>query len=186
MVIALQWFTMTTLPDGSVLAAGGGYDDIKSEVYDPATGAWSQTGDVPGANTGFTLTALLDGRALAVGGPETHHLYDPRSRTWRPTTTPAVVAIYATATQLQDGTVLVAGSDYCCSASSEVFDPSSETWQLTVNMVQRPRQHHSATLLNDGTVLAAGGYYEGPPCDEGSCTIYLLGSAEVFTPGAGS
>ena len=186
MAIGLPSFTMTTLLDGTVLAVGGGYEDVKSEVYDPATGVWSQTGDVTGANIGFTLTTLRDGRAFAVGGYETHHLYDPVSRTWRPTTTPQLVEFYGTATLLQDGTVLVAGSDSCCAfASSAVFDPSSETWQITANMVQRPRQHHAATLLNDGTVLAVGGYYEGPPCDEGSCTTYNLKSAELFTPSTG-
>src|SRR5262249_14625452 len=31
MVRGLPWFAMTTLPDGTVLAVGGGYDDITSE-----------------------------------------------------------------------------------------------------------------------------------------------------------
>lgn len=174
---------MTTLWDGTVLAAGGGYDDITSEVYDPSTGAWSQAGDVTGANEQFTLTALPDGRALALAGPGTHHLYDPVSRTWRTTAAPHINAYATTATLLQDGTVLMAGSNYCCSGSSDVFDPSTETWQLAGNMVQGPRQYHSAVLLNDGTVLAVGGHYDGPPCDEGTCTTYVLKSAEVFTPG---
>ena len=182
MVVALPWFTMATLQDGTVLASGGGYDNITSEVYDPIAGTWSQSGDVAGANQGFTLTVLADGRAFAVGGTGTHHLYDPVSRTWRVTAAPGVTAPYTTSTLVQNGTVLLAGTDYCCSASSAVFDPSSETWQLTGNMVQRPRQHHSAVLLNDGTVLSVGGYYEGPPCDEGTCTVYALKSAEVFTP----
>jgi len=186
MVMGLPSFTMTALQDGTVLAAGGTYDDIKSEVYDPVTGTWSQTGDVMGAKRGFTLTALPDGRALAVGGQQTHHLYDPVSRTWRPIAAPDVFVLATTATLLQDGTVLLAGSDFWDrSESSDVFDPSSESWQLTGNMVQRPRQNHSATLLNDGTVLAVGGAYEGEPCNEGLCTFYFLKSAEVFTPGAG-
>ena len=182
MVVALPWFTMATLQDGTVLASGGGYDNITSEVYDPIAGTWSQSGDVAGANQGFTLTVLADGRAFAVGGTGTHHLYDPVSRTWRVTAAPGVTASYTKSTLLQNGTVLLAGTDYCCSASSAVFDPSSETWQLTGNMVQRPRQHHSAVLLNDGTVLSVGGYCEGPPCDEGTCTVYALKSAEIFTP----
>jgi hypothetical protein len=183
MVIGRTWFTMTTLQDGTVLAAGGGYDNMTSEVYDPASGTWSQAGDVIGSSSRFTLTVLADGRVLAVGGWSTHHLYDPVSRTWRLTAAPHVTAFPTTATLLPDGTVLVAGSDYCCSGSSDVFDPSAEAWRLTGNMVQRPRLFHSAVLLDGGTVLAVGGYYEGPPCDEGSCTVYVLKSAEVFTPG---
>ena len=182
MVTTRPWFTMTTLQDGTVLAAGGGYEDITSEVYDPVTGSWSPAGDVTGAEVQFTLTALPDGRALAVGGPQTHHLYDPVSRAWRATAASHINAFFTTATLLPDATVLVAGTNYCCSASSDVFDPASETWQLTGNMVHQPRQHHFAALLDDGRVLAVGGYYEGPPCDEGTCTTYGVESVEVFTP----
>ena len=93
-----------------------------------------------------------------------------------------MTAYYTTATLLQDATVLVAGTDYCCSDSSDVFHSPTETWQLTGDLVQRPRQHHSAVLLNDGRVLVVGGYYEGPPCNEGTCTTYELQSAELFKP----
>jgi N-acetylneuraminic acid mutarotase len=184
MVQARPWFTMATLRDGTVLAAGGHYANITSEVYNPVTGTWSKksSATVTGAEQQFTLTVLRDGRALAVGGLYTHHLYDPISKTWRATAPPDVTAYFTTATLLQDATVLVAGTDYCCSASSNAFHPSTETWLLTGALVQRPRQHHSAALLNDGRVLVVGGYYEGPPCNEGTCTTYELQSAEIFTP----
>ena len=182
MVVALPWFTMATLLDGTVLAAGGGYDRITSEVYDPVSGTWSVAGPVPGANQQFALTALPDGRAFAVGGPDTHHLYDPVSQTWHAVSTTTNV-YFITATLLQDGTVLVAGTNYVATGGSAVFDPSTEIWQITGGMLQRPRQHHSAARLNDGTVLVVGGYFEGPPCDEGTCTVYTLSSAELFTPG---
>jgi hypothetical protein len=175
------FFKMVTLQDGTVLAAGGDFNNITSEVYDPGTGIWSPAGALLGANQQFTLTALPDGRAFAVGGPNTHHLYDPLSRTWRSVTT-RTDQFWLTATLLQDGTVLVAGTDYIATGGSAVFDPSTETWQITGGLLQRPRQHHSAVLLNDGTVLIVGGYYYGPPCDEGTCTGYTLGSAEIFTP----
>jgi hypothetical protein len=113
----------------------------------------------------------------------THHLYDPLSRTWRATAASHLNVYFTTATLLQGGTVLMAGTNYCCSGSSDLFDPLTETWKLTRNVLQRPRQHHSAVPLNDGTVLVIGGYYEGPPCDEGTCTPNPLSSAEIFTPG---
>lgn len=181
MAAALPWFTMATLQDGTVLAAGGGYDDITAEVYDPVSGAWSLAGALTGAEQQFTLTPLPDGRALAVGGPFTHHLYDPLTRTWRVTAQSHINAFFTTATLLLDGTVIVAGTNYS-GLGSDVFDPSTETWQVTGNLVQTPRQHHSAARLNDGKVLIVGGYYEGGPCDEGTCTVYTLGSAEIFTP----
>jgi N-acetylneuraminic acid mutarotase len=181
-----SWFTMATLHDGTVLAAGGTNANITSEVFSPSTGTWSKKSlaTVTGAYQQFTLTVLNDGRTLAVGGPYTHHLYNPTSKTWSATATPEATAYFTAAALLQDATVLHMGTDYCCSASSDVFNPSTGTWQQTGDLVQRPRQHHSAVRLNDGRVLVVGGYYEGPPCDnEGTCTTYELQSAEIFTPG---
>jgi hypothetical protein len=87
---------------------------------------------------------------------------------------------------VQDGTVLVTGITYptCCEPDAEVFDLTTETWQPTGIMLQRPR--HTSTLLPNGTVLFAGGSFEGPPCNEGTCTIYWLKSAEIFAPDGGS
>lgn len=55
-----------------MLVAGGfgasGNALFSSELYDPAVGAWSPTGDVQGAREEHTATLLPDGRVLAVGG----------------------------------------------------------------------------------------------------------------------
>jgi hypothetical protein len=177
----LPYLQLTPLQDGKVLAAGGTYDNITSQVYDPAIGAWAAAGGISDSRPGFTLTLLPDGRVLQVGITDTH-LYDPVNQTWTPTANPHGAKILTTATLLRDGTVLVAGGDR--GGSSEVFDPATQTWQLTGPMLHVPRQQHTATRLNDGTVLAAGGSYEGPPCDEATCTIYYVRSAEVFTPEA--
>ncbi len=63
------------LPDGRVLVAGGkraGGDptDILSsaEIYDPATGAWTETLDMRAARSSHTAVVLADGRVLVVGG----------------------------------------------------------------------------------------------------------------------
>ncbi len=89
-VIGRPWFTITTLEDGTGLAAGGGNDTLRARCTSPSPGS----GHKPAmcAPTRFTLTALPDGRALAVGGTSTRHLYDPLSRTWRVSAAPQVVA----------------------------------------------------------------------------------------------
>lgn len=53
-------------------------------------------------------------------------------------------------------------------------------------MLQWPGQLQTATVLFDATLRIPGGLFEGPRGDEGTCTIYLLQSAEILTPDAGS
>lgn len=81
-----------------------------------------------------------------------------------------------TATLLPDGRVLVAGGLGGGSgvASTEIFDPASESFVSGTSM-NAARTGHSATLLSNGKVLIAGGY-------NGS----YLASAELYDPVAKS
>jgi hypothetical protein len=81
--------TATLLGDGTVLIAGGQnpsnnmspYGVLSSaEVYDPATGTFSATGDLKIAHTAHTATLLLDGTVLIAGGqwsPGSAEIYRP-------------------------------------------------------------------------------------------------------------
>ena len=66
--------TATPLTDGTVLIAGGlgpflnPTDQTSAEIYNPATGAFSRTGDMTEAHWYHTATLLLDGRVLLTGG----------------------------------------------------------------------------------------------------------------------
>jgi N-acetylneuraminic acid mutarotase len=84
-----------------------------------------------------------------------------------------------TATLLSDGKVIVAGGTAHDSgvylSSTELFDPSSETW-ATTNSLNITRAYHTATLLPNGKVLVAGGLNN---------VAYALSSAEVFDPATG-
>jgi hypothetical protein len=74
------WHTLTLLPDGTVLTAGGETDSCNgnvcsfagsassAEVYDPTTGAFSSTGSMAAARQTQTATVLNDGRVLMAGG----------------------------------------------------------------------------------------------------------------------
>ena len=115
------WNTRTLLPDGKVLIAGGytnnGITD-SAELYDPATGTWSETGRLFGARTKHTATLLLDGTVLVAGGVteklaylKSAELYDPASGIWLDTARPNTGRYDHTATQLRDGSVLVAGGE---------------------------------------------------------------------------
>ena len=67
--------TVTLLPDGRVLVAGGHSSDTtgnsllaSAELYDPRTRSWSATAALLEARSGHAATLLLDGTVLVAGG----------------------------------------------------------------------------------------------------------------------
>jgi Kelch motif/Galactose oxidase, central domain len=68
------WHTNTALTDGTVLVAGGLYDDMSctgtdtAEIYDPASNSFSDTGRMTAARVIHTATLLQDGTVLLAGG----------------------------------------------------------------------------------------------------------------------
>jgi len=65
--------TMTLLPNGEVLVAGGVDDtftpSVSAELYDPATGTWTATGSMRTRRASHTATLLTNGQVLVAGGP---------------------------------------------------------------------------------------------------------------------
>jgi hypothetical protein len=160
------------LLDGRVLIVGGtegssGPELTSAELYDPATGTWTATGDMLRRPDGFSPTLLRDGRVLVgdvdhLGADDLVHgaeVYDPASGTWTATAKmvkradfPSDTAGWDTATLLGDGKVLLA--EY--RGAAQLYDPASRTWTATGKMIT-PRLGPTATLLSDGRVLVAGG-----------------------------
>ena len=180
--------TATLLSDGRVLVTGGlDYDFpqrvLKSaEVYDPATGTWSQTGDMGTVREFHTATLLANGKVLVVGGAGNvlYHqaeLYDPDTGTWSFTSPLAQPIAFQTATLLQDGEVLIAGGVLGggeVSRLAVLYDVANDLWNQTDNLAHR-RYLHTATLLPDGTVLVAGGFNYNPQ-------YHYLRNAELYDP----
>lgn len=81
------------------------------------------------------------------------------------------------AVRLPDGRVLVCGGTDGTDAlkSSELYDPSTETWTATGDMTTA-RRGHTATLLDNGKILVTGG-------TDGKAA---LATAEVFDPSSGA
>jgi len=157
----------TLLPNGKVLIAA----EPTAELYDPGTGTFSLTGQVtrvppPTYISGRTATLLTNGKVLLAGGENedfavaSAELYDPSTGMFTAIGNMTRRRAHHTATLLQGGTVLIAGSQGTIE-SSELYDPATATFAATEDMTT-PRFQYTATLLMDGRILMAGGYTSGP------------------------
>jgi len=166
------------LLDGRVLVMGGTSDcntvfcsqTATAELFDPATESFTSTGSMLSARTGFSATLLQDGRVLVAGGfshfcpglfscyLSSAELFDPASGTFSSTGSMTMPRSNATATELNNGMVLIAGGeDHSGPLSTlELFDPAKGIFTLAGNMLT-PRRLHSAVALSNGDVLLAGG-----------------------------
>jgi hypothetical protein len=94
----------------------------------------------------------------------------------------------ATATDLGDGRVLVAGgwisydsNGYTATASAEIFDRGTGNWSSAAPM-STPRALATATRLQDGRVLVAGGDRSWQGSDDQNADQQVLSSAEIYDP----
>jgi hypothetical protein len=177
------------LADGRVLFI----DNPGAEIYDPATGKFTEAGDPAAIHLGGTATLLADGRVLLAGGYETTapnvfveskkaELYDPSTGKFTSTGSMTTGRSGHTATLLADGHVLIAGGAVEHSggtlemvATAELYDPKTGTFHATGSMTMG-RDAASATRLKDGRVLIAGAG------DEGNAAV---ASADLYDPTTG-
>src|SRR4030095_8145144 len=82
-----------------------------TDVYDPATGAWTRRGDLSVPRFSHSATRLLDGRVLAAGGTGAAatktERHDPATGAWTAAATMPARALH-TAARLANGRVLLA------------------------------------------------------------------------------
>ena len=138
--------TATVMMTGRVLMAGGEHEDCgrfaDAELYDPARGLFTPTGQMARVRDNHTATLLPDGDVLIAGGESENggtfsgteasaEIYNPASGTF--TAGGNMVARRAghTATLLTSGRVLITGgysyggigSYSCCFSSAELYAP---------------------------------------------------------------
>ncbi|MBH1964126.1 MAG: IPTL-CTERM sorting domain-containing protein [Comamonadaceae bacterium] len=162
--------SVTLLPDGKVLVAGGSTDG-SAELYDPITRSWSLTGSMTSPRRSHGAALMRDGRVLVVSGFQNGtgevtgaEIYDPLTGTWSPAAPPLVPRHYASLNLLADGRLLLAGGFTTGgpTGQSEIYDPAANTWTATGSlhyprngMMGSPMAH--GTLLVSGKVLIVGG-----------------------------
>jgi hypothetical protein len=188
---------IAALQNGKVIIEGGldgqvsaGVTDV-SELYDPATGQWTQTGNLGLAIGEANPIVLNDGRVLIAGGTSsgwsnvpttTSQLYDPSTGQWSFTGNLHVAHARALTVKLSDGKVLIISgwqANWTPTSVSELYDPSTGQWTQTGN-VNNPifdsvGNSGDAVLLNDGRVLKVGANF-------GSSNSSI---AELYDPSTG-
>ncbi len=187
-------FAIALLQNDKVLVTGSSnvLATTTTDLYDSTTGVWNATGSVNIARNDFpTAVTLANGKVLLAGGYgydnggvlAAAELYNPTTGAWTYTGSMNVPRTQPTITLLSDGRVLAAGGYDIVNnisvehASSEIYDPTTETWTLTGSM-SSPRYFHRAVLLADGKVLVSGG--------NGGPTSATALSAELYDPNTGT
>jgi Kelch motif protein/galactose oxidase-like protein len=184
----------TLMPNGRVLIAGGmernGVWLDSAELYDPATGRFSETGKMHEERAGAAAVLLGNGKILVAGGNNgsgkslaSAEIYDPLSNQFAMTGSMGAPRGHAGAVLLKNGRVLIVGGsasgDNDQLTTAEIYDPSTGRFTPTGSMHFR-RSAFTATLLDDGRVLVAGGLSGGQyPYHKVEAT------AEIYDPLAG-
>lgn len=186
--------TLSLLPDGDVLIAGGWEKPKTSLRYDPTTDTILTTANLIKGRGSHTATSLPDGRVLLAGGWAWGYsvewdteiqeplalteAYDPQTDTWSALAPMTTRRERHGAALLPSGKVLVAGgrsmnegTEFFTTDSAEIFDPATNTWSPAASM-HEARLGHTTTALPSGHVLVAGGSGSGG----------RLASVEVYDP----
>lgn len=164
MPVRHDYATLTRLPDGRVLIAGGGdgYQgdgdkNAESLLFDPATDSITATGSLRHARYQHGATLLHDGRVLVVGGDGTGtaEIYDPAIGTWADAAPTSglrwTVGGRSPLPVLADGRVLAVGFD--STRSAEIYDPASNAWTAPMALEDQPMV---VADLRNGLVVLTG------------------------------
>lgn len=192
--------SMTPLPDGSLLLAGGCVEDgcsVATASTYVVRGATAEPAEpMRQARDAHSAVALADGRVLVAGGFEAEgtaplrsaEVYDSRSGRWDVAGSLAVGRGGHAAARLGDGRVIVAGGwvgPRRYTTSTEIFDPRTNTFTAGPDL-PRALLGIGAAALADGSVLLAGGQ-TGPTTASGlavrvTTTGELLQDGRLGTP----
>ena len=164
--------TATLLKSGKVLIAGGHKDRREAmtvyssaEVYDPARGTFSATGNMTTVRHKHAASLLPGGDVLIVGGSDKRdwqgkyasaEIYDSTKGEFKAIgdMRMARFKLANAVVSLRNGKILIAGGG----EQLELYDPATNTFSTVKGRIDTARYFSAATLLQDGRVLITGGY----------------------------
>jgi hypothetical protein len=156
------------LPDNRVLLNGGhlilgdNYGLVDTNIYNPATGAWTSAGDMAQARWYPTTITLGNGRLLTMGGSITPtsvatipEIFNPATGIWTPigtiTTNQPNIGLYPKLHLLPNGKVLWT----YLGVRSKLFDPTNGKWTDVTPTNSSPRAYTSVQY-RPGKIMSAG------------------------------
>ena len=172
MTTARESHTATLLKSGKVLIAGGHKDRREAmtvysstEVYDPDRGTFLATGNMTIVRHKHAAALLPNGNVLIVGGSDKRdwrgqyasaEIYDSIRGECRATgdLSMARFKLAGAVVSLPNGQILIAGGGQ----RLELYDPSTNSFNVVQGQLDTARFFSAATLLQDGRVLITGGY----------------------------
>ncbi len=132
-------FFAVLLPNGKVLVGGGDVNGGTAEIFDPASGTFTPTGNLNnGYRSACKAVLLSNGQVLVVGGhnitnavpTNSTELYNPATGTFQAVGNLVIARSSPTATLLLDGRVLVTGgfinNAFQPTASAELYTPVTQ------------------------------------------------------------
>jgi hypothetical protein len=183
---------MALLPSGKVLAVG---DNVcqNAELYDPATGAFQNTGALNHPRWGASAVTLQGGKVLVIGGdynpcstcapqPAPPELYDPATGSFSIIAAPpAPLGNFPRATVLSNGDVFLTGL-----GNTYLFDPSTSAYTTLSSCPTG--DSYAQVLLPNGDFFVVGGdsaIFLGNSSPNASALIYHFASNQWETLSGG-
>ncbi|HZY59841.1 MAG TPA: kelch repeat-containing protein [Candidatus Binataceae bacterium] len=189
---AREGSSATLLPGGSVLIAGGAGTNftalVSTELYQSTTNTFAAAAGTATMNVARSrpfAVLLPNGLVLIAGGfgvtgtpLASTEVYNAINNSFATTGTAIMKTPRsdAAAVLMPNGKVLIAGGSGPTSAllaSSEIYDPSTNTFESATPSMKTPRRAATATLLPNGKVLIAGGSTTGG---------FPVSSTELYDP----